>query len=457
MKPRIMLPRLLLDAGLADLKTLGTATAIATEADVPVVHALLRWHLVDAAGLAEALAAALDQPIHPLPVGAAGAGPGTSGLGAGVADVGLDAVTCRRLRILSLGRRDGAIHLAMSDPTDDAIARAIGDRCHAPIVRVLVNDDDLEEAIGRAYGRPGAAAPPSPRRTADGGADDDDANARRRRPRTNSQHREAATDISQAPVDVVVGEHSMFEPLVDLVDDAGSDMFVDARPPQRALDNTGEFRREAAFSEVFGNDTVDIPMPHQARPLPVGFGVPLAPSIDKNNPLDEATRELTRGDLSEIDVTLRRPLLAPTPPNDTGASTRSPVLQSDDRTVPNDTLLFLMRVLVVADDLRLSAVRGPLATRIKNIAFTTMDGAVVELEKRRVDAVVVIDPPNTIPGSQLVATLAARAKRGVWVLSATSGFETLPSVRGRRPVGTDDADTVDTILSLLGAQAHDET
>jgi hypothetical protein len=139
----VSLARVLIDAGLTDTTWLGRATAIANEADVPMVHALTRWRLLDAQSLASALAAATGLPVIDL-----------SGV-RGPLPVNMSRTACHRLRVLPLLVADGVLTLAMSDPTDEDICAEVEEGVHLRVHRVLVNDDDLETSLRRVFARPG--------------------------------------------------------------------------------------------------------------------------------------------------------------------------------------------------------------------------------------------------------------------------------------------------------------
>jgi hypothetical protein len=139
----VSLARVLVDAGLTDSAWLGRATAIANEADVPMVHALTRWRLIDPQSLASALAAATGLPLTDL---SSAQGP---------PPVSMSRTACHRLRVLPLAVDGAVLALAMSDPTDEDTCAEVEEGTQLSVERVLVNDDDLEAALRRVYARPG--------------------------------------------------------------------------------------------------------------------------------------------------------------------------------------------------------------------------------------------------------------------------------------------------------------
>lgn len=133
---------------------LGMATRIAAEGDVSLVHALVRWRLVQAGELARALADGtglavkrIDQVQGPLLIP-------------------LPRVTCARLRIIPVWRRSDVVGLGMADPTDDGAAIEVARTFGVQVERLLIDDDDLDLALRRVFGWAGApsispTAPPS--------------------------------------------------------------------------------------------------------------------------------------------------------------------------------------------------------------------------------------------------------------------------------------------------------
>ncbi len=139
----VSLARVLVDAGLTDSAWLGRATVIANEADVPMVHALTRWRLIDPNSLASALAAATGLPVTDLSTVQ------------GPLPVSMSRTACHRLRVLPLSVVDAVLTLAMSDPTDEDTCAEVEEGMQLSVQRALVNDDDLETALRRVFARPG--------------------------------------------------------------------------------------------------------------------------------------------------------------------------------------------------------------------------------------------------------------------------------------------------------------
>jgi len=475
-KPRVVLPKLLLEHGLADIQTIGMATGIAAEGNVSIAHALVRWRFVPADGLCGALAKALDM-APTLPV-------------ADRAAAGLVRRTlCSRLRVLPLWQRSGVLCLAMTDPSDDAAAAAVAQHTALKIERVLVNDDDLEDAILRAY---------------DDGAQDD---ARSTIPEGSS------TSPPAQSMAVVLGEPSTADVRIQ---DANSEMFVDPV-------SVGDRDFTAEPSSVFTNRTIDMPMsrgtsvanqkqrprpvvleqatsvgravitspppigqkvvsvtPTPPAPLPGSVNVAPAPRLAKLSGADSADgppKDITgpmpwRGtqlDVSgdalfdktrEVDLNDTARLLAANAPNALedpttvmGAIAVVHGQVSEDRTIPSDDLLFIMRVLVVASDARQRAFNDALHPRIKSFSIANLAAAPALLEQKRFDEVVVIDPDNTVAASQQLALVAARAKRGVAVLTNNADIARLPGVRQCLPLGGGDDELARKVLALLKTRA----
>lgn len=178
-----------------------------------------------------------------------------------------------------------------------------------------------------------------------------------------------------------------------------------------------------------------------------------APPMARPAVLDEATRE--------VDLRDTAALLAPNESTHT-ATAASPPLQivmavaSDDRTIPDDSLMFLMRVLVVAENDVAAMMTARLQPRIKQLAVMPLPQALAAVEQRRYDEVVVVAPPNTVSGSQQLATLAARAKNGVVIFTSISDFARLPGVRQSLPLPPSTQDVCDQVAELLRKRAHGE-
>jgi len=427
--PRIVLPRLLLDANLADISTLGMAAGIAAEGDVSLVHALVRWRLVPAAALCRALAGALGLT----PASLALHGPGLP--------VPMRRAVCARLRVLPVWQRAGVLGLAMSDPTDDGAVADITSQTGLPIERLLVDDDDLERCLRRCFASDGEALAPA-------------TSPAPHHPGTAAGSGSEPTVRAPQAMSVVLGEPSVID---QQIPDAASMMFVDAvSVPMGSPSEIGEF--EGQTSGVFTNDTIDIPM-HRPRIAPIV--PPLSPPRPRNGApvpalstmphLDDPTREVDMRDAAALlaDATIVGGNAAAA-----AAASVSVAQASDDRTVPSDDVLSLMRVLVVADDLAGGTIRQSLAGRLKLLEVLALHLAGTAMDKGRYDEVVIVDPPGSVMGSQLVAGIAARAKRGVVVVTNTADLGRLPGVRETIPFGGDGAAVGDLLLGILSRRAH---
>jgi hypothetical protein len=126
---------------------------------------------------------------------------------------------------------------------------------------------------------------------------------------------------------------------------------------------------------------------------------------------------------------------------------------SDDKTIPNDDVLFVMRVLVVADE----PLQGRLVTafgrRVKQVVGVDLMGAPHEIAARRYDQILVVEPANSVQGSQALALLAAKAKRGVVVVSDIPDIGRLPGVKATIARPRKDSDLIDVLLGVLTAAA----
>jgi hypothetical protein len=146
----ISLARVLLESGLLDVTWLGKATAIATEANVPLAHALTRWKLLETRALAQALAKATGLAVVDVDVVT------------GAAVVPMQRQACHRLRVVPLALEGATLTLGMSDPTDDDAVLQVEEALHLRVQRVLVDDDALERCLRRVFQKPGdeIRAPP---------------------------------------------------------------------------------------------------------------------------------------------------------------------------------------------------------------------------------------------------------------------------------------------------------
>jgi hypothetical protein len=103
-------------------------------------------------------------------------------------------------------------------------------------------------------------------------------------------------------------------------------------------------------------------------------------------------------------------------------------------TLQNDVLT-LMRLLVAVDDVAAGdALVSSFGLRLRDLRVVAVEKAADELARaadarRRFDVVVVVQPKNTISGSQQLAAVAARAKSGVVVVSDVADFGRLPGVK----------------------------
>ncbi len=490
-RPRAVLARLLLDTGLADVALLGMATRIATEGDVSLVHALVRWRFVPAADLARALAETLGLPITPL----------------GSFDVPvvlpLPRATCARLRVLPLWRHGDVVGLAMSDPTDDSAVHEVGRVAGGPVERLLVDDDDLDLAMRAVFGRtaaptavgglasvtpgsswgsqppsaplvpgppvqpplppvlppaPSPSTPPAPMIATTAPPTPSTVAA----PTPPAPGPAAAATPTLLPVGDQTAPIPRSTPLPPTVEAKAvapvqrsdpSELFVDPVSEMISIVDDEPFLSQS--SGVFTTNTVDLPMPRADAPLPVtrvtvppvlppppvaGFDATRAPAPV----VSEVTNEV-RADEFLSDPTA---LVA-------GLKAAAPVVVSDDKTIPNDNLLFVMRVLLIGEGQAVDGVASILRRRIRQFQLTPLAAAARELEQRRYDAVVVVDPPDSVSGAQQLALVASRARSGVVVISNTTDHARLPGVRTvqTRPP---DGDLRDVVVDLLQRRARGE-
>jgi class 3 adenylate cyclase len=111
---------------------------------------------------------------------------------------------------------------------------------------------------------------------------------------------------------------------------------------------------------------------------------------------------------------------------------------------------------VVADGDAADIMTRRLRPRIKQLAVLPLDQALGAVEQRRYDEIVVVAPPNTVSGSQQLATLAARAKNGVVIFTDISDFARLPGVRQAVPLPTSSNAVCEQVAELLRKRAHGE-
>jgi len=464
---RVSLPRLLLDAGLADVATLGLATSIAAEADVSLVHALCRWRLVSSSALCDIFVDVVNQ--SPLDL---------DGIGDFPVPAGLHRQLCARLRVLPVWLRGGVLGLGMTDPTDDGAVDQVVRACGCSVDRLLVNDDGLERALRRAFpatttqpatptmpaelprtssstavkgwSPPSKAWPipapalssstvtttPTTTPTAVSKPLPPPPRSQPARPATNAPPAQVTTvgplprqDQQLNSMDVVLGEPSSLD-LFGIAVDVGSALFMD--PIDASAEGFAPISPLASQSES---------TPRSRTP---GLPMPLAAVR-----VDEHTREVDLRDTAALF-------------NHSNDQTHDNDLQivqavaSDDRTIPDDNLLFLMRVLIIADGVAATALSTRLRPRIKQFAVVPMAQAVAALEQRRYDELIVVDPPDTVAGSQVLATIAARAKNGVVIFTGTADFGRLPGVRAAFELPPTSAAICERVVEVLSKRAHGE-
>ena len=126
---------------------------------------------------------------------------------------------------------------------------------------------------------------------------------------------------------------------------------------------------------------------------------------------------------------------------------------SEDKTIPNDDVLFVMRVLVVAAEPLRGRLVEAFGRRVKQVVGVELRDAVQEITARRYDQILVVDPEDTVAGSQALAQLAAKAKRGVVVVSDVADLGRLPGVTATLARPPRDGDLVDLLLGVLTAAA----
>lgn len=485
-RPRAILARLLLDTGLADMPLLGMATRIATEGDVSLVHALVRWRFVAAGDLARALADALSLPITPI---AHFDGP---------VPLPLPRAICARLRVLPLWRHGDVVGLAMSDPTDDTAVHEIGRLAGGPIERLLVDDDQLDLALRAVFGRtpapttmsalssswssswssspptvpitpPAPVQPPLPPVLPPTPSPSASPAPSLLSPSSTPSSTPPATTGSVPPAPLPpplpAGDETAPMPRspaapptvqVQVAVSAAarpsdpSELFVDPIPEAVSIVDDDPFLSQSSgvFASAMASTAPpvagDLPVTRVTIP-PVPPPPPVEPAPASRAPVamaSEFTNDLHASDF-QSDPTAVVAALAPA----------APVIASDDKTIPNDSVLFVMRVLLVGDGAAIDTVATELRRRIRQFQHTPLPAAARELEQRRYDAVIVIDPPDSVTGAQQLALVASRARGGVVVVSNTSDYARLPGVRTvqNRP---SDAELADLVVELLQRRAR---
>jgi hypothetical protein len=472
------------------MSLLGMATRIATEGDVSLVHALVRWRFVAAGDLARALAETLSVPITPV---ASFDGP---------VPVPLPRATCARLRVLPLWRHGDVVGLAMSDPTDDTAVHEIGRLAGSPIERLLVNDDDLDLALRSVFGRtpapttmgafgssssvsswnslppttpitppapvqpplppvlppaPAPSTPPAPALASPPPTTTSPISAQTSQTPTPTLRPtlpvgDATAPMPRSPAAPPTVEVRASVPAAAAPSDP-SELFVDPIPEAISIVDDEPFLSQS--SGVFATNPVEVIGPGPAAELPVTRVTmppvlpppPVEPAPAVRAPaaaVSELTNEIQARDFLS-DPTALVVALAPA----------APAVVSDDKTIPNDSVLFVMRVLLVGEGTAIDVVAGELRRRIRQFQHIALPAAARELEHRRYDVVIVIDPPDTVAGAQQLALLASRARGGVVVVSDTTDHARLPGVRTvqTRPP---DGELADLVVDLLQRRARGE-
>ena len=412
----VSLARVLLESGLLDVTWLGKATAIATEANVPVAHALTRWKLLEARPLAHALSRATGLAVIDI-----------EGLHAPAA-APMQRQACHRLRVVPIRVDAGVLTLGMTDPTDDDAALQVEQALGMTVIRVLVDDDAVERALRRLFQRPGdEIRTPAPGFVMPG------TGAGRGEPVrhvTGAVPAPGHTDDVTLPMPVA--ERPRAAPPLDSLPTAAA--VGSPREQEMAVVLAEATSLEAAWEAGTANGELFLFTPSAPRApalVPVslsGFGESSG-VFSSNNPNHSTEMGMPTDDTRQM--VSPRLAVASTMHND------APALTDEAPTLQND-VLGVTRVLVAVDDDAGDALIASLALRLRELRVVSLDRASTELDKRRFDVVVVVQPANTIAGSQQVAALAARAKGGISVVTDIADFARLPGVRGivappRRP------------------------
>ncbi|MDP2344124.1 MAG: hypothetical protein Q8O67_24415 [Deltaproteobacteria bacterium] len=364
----VSLARVLLESGLLDVTWLGKATAIATEANVPLAHALTRWKLIESRALAQALSRATGLAVVDIESAAA------------PVVVPMQRQACHRLRVVPLALEATTLTLGMTDPTDDDAVLQVEQALRLRVKRVLVDDDALEQALRRLFPKPGDEI---------------------RAPQVAGPARVAT---------------KAFSPMVTHGEEVPSqDMAVVLAEPT-SLESG--WMAENASPEMFLHTPTSTPTP------PVPLQSNLFESFEGESSGVFTSKNMELGHTVEM-VPPRLAVLAATMNN-------APVVaqMTDEAPTLQNDVLGVMRVLVAVDDA--AAAEGLVRSfgqRLRELKISAIDKAAYELEKRRFNVVVVVDPKNSIAGSQQVAALAARAKGGVFVVSGIADFARLPGVK----------------------------
>lgn len=379
----ISLGRVLLESGVLDVTWLGKATAIATEADVPLVHALARWRLVDSGALAAVLSRATGLPIVNLT--------SWSGSAQTAQHPTLPRALCHRLRVVPLRvEASGGVILGMSDPSDDDIVAQVNEVIRAPIIRALVDDDALERALRRVYARPveelaPLAATPTP------------------------------ASVASAP----------WSPLVTRGESAGSAAGLAVVVAEITADNAALPGIVVSPAPV----TMPRPAPLTSGP-PTAFAAPPPLASDPVSFEGEASNVFTSRTIDEGRVPLLESTLqtvlpgrraAPELPSRVQASDEAPTLQNN--------VLAVLRMLLVVDDAALGdQLFTSFGVRVKEARVIALRAAADDLGRRPSDVVIIVEPRNTIEASRQVAAAAAASRKGVFVVSNIADFARLKGV-----------------------------
>jgi hypothetical protein len=496
----VSLARALLGAGLADAVTLGQASAISAEGGVPLVFALVRWRLLEAGQVAQALAqalgvtvAALDElpalPVLPVPRS-----------------------VCARMRFLPLWRRGEVVGLAMSDPTDDDAVDQVVGACRVAVERILVNDDDLERALRHVYPRADELLPV---RRPEGPPARPVGIEQAALPRTASSTKTIAhvaaplfptavpAGLSPSPAAVVapalpsrlatpapvlaptrIVSSPLVPPAASSSARVGSastsalaSVFTSSVPvvavpprapssfaaPPHARDVAGHdaFRSSTPLSDVTAPITPQVAEVRRAplvfdpaRPIVVHGehtgvavvgGIPeasaemFAVSVVEGVPLDSPSEVFGNAtvDMNRPGATVAAASAPGAPPTRVG-TVADAVEPSQEMTLPSD-MLAVVKLLVVAQGPVVDVVRGGLRPRLRELVIVgRIDEAIVLVASRGFDEVIVVDPVDTVAGSQQLAILASRVRRGVLALGQNDDLARLPRVRFARYAAGDD-------------------
>ena len=408
--PAPSLARVLLAARVADAATLGQASAISAEGGVPLVFALARWRLVDAGALAAALSRSLQREVTSLL------------LAPSPPPVALARSVCARLRVLALARRGDVVVLGMSDPTDDDAAGQVAAAFGVNIERVLVDDDELERALRRVYPRADELVP-------------------------------LASSTATVPASTSASLPPGFRSVGAFADVASSASSSSSSPPMQA---------PAPLPRTVSRPTASPPVATTTIVQEVA-GVDesassFAVSVVESVPGDLPSEVFADAPLASVTAPTGAPhgMLFTDRVVDRPVATRpagwvSPAV-SQDVTIPAD-VLSVLKLLVVADPVVARGVDARLRPILRELVVVhRLEDAQHLLTGRTFNEVAIVDPPDTVAASQAIATLGARQKRGVLVVSQRMDFARLPGVR-IVPCGVSE-DVVGVITAALHAAAR---